>query len=201
MARNYKFNHSIIASMHYNRAIICLNNGFSFPDGAYLFYASLELRICMERLLFEYLVIMKTESEKLDKFMSLYRIKDLGKAIYEIEPEFDKKIEYTNFYLKIITGVEFEIPIPNIDILNSLYGKLGNYLHNFKKPEDSVQNQEWWNDFIQLIEETREYLAVFFESPRVDFKMNESGLLLYQAFKDKSISQEELKKKILITLK
>lgn len=196
MARNFNFHHPIEASMHFNRAIICLDNAFHIPDGSYLFYAALELRICIERLLFEYLVLVGADEEKIESMMNEYRIKNLSRAIYETEPEFDKKLEYTNFYLKTI-GFDFEAPIPDKNKLNSYYGKLGNYLHNFKKPADSIQDQEWWNTFIQFIEETRAYLFEFFKVPRGFFKMNEKGLELYQAYKDESISREEIKKRIL----
>jgi len=196
MSRNYNFHHPINASMHYNRAIICLSNAFGIPDGSFLFYTALELRICIERLLFEYLVIINVADEKIETYMKEYRIKNLLNAIYEAEPEFDKKLEYSNFYLKVI-GADFETPIPDKNKLNSLYGKLGNYLHNFKSPTDSVHNQKWWNIFIQLIEETKTYLYEFFRVPRAYFQMNEIGLKLYEEYKNDSIPKEEITKKIL----
>ncbi|MBU1099799.1 MAG: hypothetical protein KKA84_05270 [Bacteroidetes bacterium] len=196
MPRNYNFHHPIDASMHYNRAVICLDKAFNFPDGSYLFYASLELRICIERFLFEYLVIMNTDDEKIEQYMKEYRIKNLTNAILEAEPEFDKKLEYTNFYLTTI-GADFQMQIPDLNKLNTYYGKLGNYLHNFKKPSENVQDQEWWNSFIQLVEETRAYLFEFFKVPRAFFKMNERGLALYQEYKDGKIPKEEIAKKII----
>lgn len=195
MPRNYNFHHPIIASMHFNRAVICLSNAFNIPDGSYLFYAALELRICIERFLIEYLVIMKAD-EKLESIMNEYRIKNLSRAIYEAEPEFDNKLEYTNFYLQTI-GSDFDLPIPDMNRLNTIYGKLGSYLHNFKKPALSTQNQEWWNSFIQLLEESRAFLYEYFKVPRAFFDMNEIGLKLYQAYKDGSLSKEEIKQKIL----
>ena len=196
MSRNYNFHHPIDASMHYNRAIICLEKCFQIPDGSYLFYATLELRNCIERFLFEYLVIMNTEAVKIEKYMKEYRIKNLSNAILEAEPEFDKKLEYTNFYLATI-GAGFQMQIPDKDKLNSYYGKLGNYLHCFKKPDDTTQNQEWWNAFIQLVEEIRAYLYKFFEVPRAFFKMNNRGLELYNEYKNENLSKEEIAKKII----
>ncbi len=139
---------------------------------------------------------MNAEEEKIESMMNVYRIKDLSRAIYETEPEFDIKLEYTNFYLKTI-GFDFEALVPDKNKLNSYYGKLGNYLHNFKKTADSTQNQEWWNLLIQFLEETRAYLYEYFKVPRGFFKMNEKGLELYQAYKDESVSKEEIKKRIL----
>ena len=196
MPRNFNFHHSIDASMHYNRAIICLEKCFKIPDRSYLFYAALELRICIERFLFEYLVTMNTDEIKIETYMKEYRIKNLSNAIIEAEPEFDKKLEYTNFYLATI-GADFQMQIPDKDKLNSYYGKLGNYLHSFKKPSETTQNQEWWNFFIQLIEEVRAYLYQFFEVPRAFFKMNERGLELYNEYKDEKIAKEDIAKKIL----
>jgi hypothetical protein len=182
--------------MHYNRAIICLEKCFKVPDGSYLFYAALELRICIERFLFEYLVIMNTEEVKIEKYLDEYRIKNLSNAILEAEPEFDKKLEYTNFYLATI-GTDFQVPIPDKNKLNSYYGKLGNYLHSLKKPSETTQNQDWWNSFIQIIEEVRAYLYQFFKVPRAFFKMNEKGLELYNAYKNGKIAKEDIAKKIL----
>ncbi len=196
MARNFNFHHKIDSTMHYNRAIICLHKAFNTPDGSYIFYAALELRICIERFLFEYLVIMNVGDDKINKYMKEYRIKNLSNAIYEAEPEFDKKLEYTNFYLDTI-GAGFEMKIPDKDKLNSFYGKLGNYLHSFKKPSETTNNEEWWNTLIQLLEEIRAHLSEYFEVPRAFFSMNEKGLQLYQAYKDESISKEEIKKRIL----
>jgi hypothetical protein len=196
MPRNFNFHHPIEASMHYNRAVICIQKAFNIPDGSFLFYAALELRICLERFLFEYLVIMQVEDAKIEKYMRDYRIKDLTSAIYEAEPEFDKKLEYTNFYLDTI-GIGFQMQIPEMRILNAYYGKLGNYLHNLKKPSDSIQNQEWWNTFIQLLEEIKTYMFEFFRVPRAFFQMNEIGLKLYEEFKDINIAREEIARKIL----
>jgi hypothetical protein len=196
MPRNFSFHHPVISSMHYNRAIICFKNAFDVPDGSYLIYVALELRICIERFLFEYLVIMNTDENKIENYMKEYRIKNLSNAIYEAEPEFDKKLEYTNFYLNSI-GTDFQIKIPNTGLLNNYYGKLGNYLHNFKRPSDTVHKQEWWDTFIDLLEETRAYLFEFIGVPRAFFNLNEKGLELYQAYKDESISKEDIKKRIL----
>jgi len=196
MPRNFNFHHPIEASMHYNRAVICIQNALNIPDGSFLFYATLELRICLERFLFEYLVIMQVDDAKIEKYMKDYRIKDLTSAIYEAEPEFDKKLEYTNFYLDKI-GVGFQMQVPDKNILNTYYGKLGSYLHNFKRPSESTQNQEWWNTFIQLLEEIKTYMFEFFRVPRAFFQMNELGLKLYEEFKDINIAREEIARKIL----
>ncbi|MBK7228445.1 MAG: hypothetical protein IPH97_06205 [Ignavibacteriales bacterium] len=196
MPRNFSFHHPITASMHYNRAIICFQNAFNVPDGSFIFYAALELRICIERFLFEYLVIMNTDESKIEKYMKEYRIKSLSNAIYEAEPEFDKKLEYTNFYLHCI-GSNFQIKVPNTNVLNNYYGKLGNYLHNLKRPADTIQKPEWWDEFINLLQETRAYLFEFIGVPRAFFKMNEKGLELYQAYKDESLIKEEIQKRIL----
>lgn len=182
--------------MHFNRAVICLHNAFNIPDGSYLFYAALELRICIERLLFEYLVIMNVHEKNIEKYIKEYRIKTLSNAIYEAEPEFDKKLEYTNFYLASI-GAEFKMKVPEKDKLNTFYGKLGSYLHNFKKPSESNHNEVWWNTLIQFLEETRAYLFEYFKVPRAFFKMNEKGLQLYQAYKEESLTREEIKKRII----
>lgn len=196
MPRNFSFHHPITSPMHYNRAIICFQNAFGMHNGSFLIYAALELRISIERFLFEYLVIMNVDENKIETYMKEYRIKNLSNAIYDAEPEFDKKLEYTNFYLSTI-GADFEIKIPDTNILNSYYGKLGNYLHNFKRPADTVQKQEWCDNFIDLLEKTRSYLFEFIGTPRAFFKMNEIGLKLYEEFKKETLTRDEIARKIL----
>jgi hypothetical protein len=196
MPRKFSFHHPITSSMHYNRAIICFQNAFGLNDGSFLFYAALELRISIERFLFEYLVIMNVDEYKIETYMKEYRIKNLSNAIYDAEPEFDKKLEYTNFYLNTI-GADFEIKIPDTNILNSYNGKRSNYLHNLKRPADTVQRQEWWDNFIDLLEKTRAYLFEFIGTPRAFFQMNEYGLKLYQEFKKETLTRDEIAQKIL----
>lgn len=196
MTRNYNFHYPISAASHYNRAVICFDNVFSFADGSHLFYSALELRNCIERFLFEYLVLIQIGEENLEKFRNSYRVKSFSMAIYESEPEFDKKLEFTNFYLQTI-GAHFTIPKLDEKALNSYYGKLGNYLHNFKRPDETVQNQEWWNNFILFIQETKSYLSEYLNVPRAFFKMNDKGLLLYQEYKNENISRDEIRAKIL----
>jgi len=196
MARDFNFIHQIDATSHFNRAIICLEKAFTLKESSYLFYAALELRISIERLLVEYLVLVGANEEKIESMMNTYRVKDLSRAIYETEPEFDKKLEFTNFYIKTI-GADFEIPIPDKNQLNYYYGKLGGYLHNFKKPVDSTQNQEWWNTLIQFLEESRAYLSEHYKVPHGFFKMNEKGLELYTSYKDELIPREGIKQRIL----
>jgi len=197
MPRYFNFIHHIDATSHFNRAVICLEKAFTFLDSSYLFYAALELRTSIERLLFEYLVLVGADEAKIGSMMNTYRIKDLSRALYETEPEFDKKIEYTNFYLKTI-GADLEMLVLDKNKLNYYYGKLGSYLHNFKKPAGSTQNQEWWNTLIQFLEESRAYLYEYFKVPRGFFnKMNDIGLELYQSYKDESVSKEDIKKRIL----
>ncbi len=196
MACNFNFIHQIDATSHFNRAVICLEKAFTLKESSYLFYSALELRISIERLLFEYLVLVGANEEIIETMMNTYRVKDLSRAIYETESEFDKKLEYANFYLTTI-GADFEIPILDKNKLNYYYGKLGSYLHNFKKPIDSTQNQEWWNTLIQLLEESRAYLYEYYKMPHGFFKMNEKGLELYEEYKEGNIPKEEIAKKIL----
>lgn len=196
MPRNFNFHHTIVSSMSYNRAIMCLKNAFEIPDGSFLIYAALELRICIERLLFEYLIIMNIPDERISTYMNLYRVKDLAKAIYKSEPEFDKKLEYTSFYLDTI-GLFIKIPIPDIQYLNISYGRLGNYLHNFKKPENSTNNENWWNSLINFLEEVRSHLEKYFQVPRAYFKMNEKGLELYQHYKNDTMPKDKIRQEIL----
>jgi len=69
-----------------------------------IIYAALEYRICIERYLFEVLVLLKIKDIP-KKYEKLYRAKDLSSTIFKIEPDLIKKLEFTNIFFEAL-GME-----------------------------------------------------------------------------------------------
>jgi hypothetical protein len=167
-----------------------------------LVYASLELRICIERVLFEYLVLIHLDEKKLKSFDASYRTKDFKSAIYEVEPEFTSKLNFVNIYLRVIhtfyglQGMEISIPkevvIPDFDLLSEFYGKLGNSLHSLKNPAKTTQSSKWNQIVQQTVFESFDYLHHIVFSGQLHFKMNEKGYIHYEVYKSNTISEGDL---------
>lgn len=167
-----------------------------------LVYASLELRVCIERVLFEYLVLIHLDEKKLKSFDTSYRTKDFKFAIHEVEPEFTSKLNFVNVYLRVIhsfyglQGMEIDIPkevvIPDFDLLSEFYGKLGNSLHSLKIPEKTTLNEKWNNIVHQTVFESFEYLHHIVFSGQLHFKMNDKGYIHYEVYKSNTITEGDL---------
>lgn len=184
--------YEITAAAYFRRA--SANLSAFHGDPAILFYSALEFRYCIERLLFEYMILIKLNN--IQKSMEkLYLARDLKNKILEIEPEFVEKLEFINFYLSAL-DISEKVFIPDLGILNKYYGRLGNYLHLQKRPEKTCDNPDWWTNFTDLLPEIRDYLGEIFKHPRAHFELNEEGWKLFDKFKTKSTSEEEIIKEI-----
>ena len=113
------------------------------------FYAALELRICIERLLWEQLYIFRVD-DFTKAFEKLYRANETKKTIKKIEPHFEKKVEYINLIFAAQEQPE-RVVVPDLDKLDELYGRLGRYLHRQKHPGETVLDPQWWASFQQLL--------------------------------------------------
>lgn len=159
-----------------------------------LFYSALEYRNCIERILFDQLYLLKI-NDLPKKFEKLYRVKDLSATIIDIEPEFFKKLEFINIYLEVL-GIPSYIFIPDLNYLNQIYGKLGNFLHSLKDPEKTVKIEEWWDNFISVLKEADEYIVKIIGGFMGSFDLNINGLSLFNKWKQREISDSELKVQI-----
>ena len=105
-------------------------------DVSSVFYAALELRFCIERLCFEYLVLLTHRNRKLSKTeLKLYEPKAVFKRIIDEFPHFEKAVGFINAVFES-DGVDMRMAVPDIDWLQTVHGRLGNYLHSQKEPPD-----------------------------------------------------------------
>ena len=160
----------------------------SDKDESHLFYAALEFRICIERFLFETLVLLKIEGLS-KKFEKLYRAKELARTIHKIEPDFVDKLKFMNVFLEAL-GLGNRIFIIDLNYLNRLYGRLGGYLHALKDPDLTTLSEDWWGDFNNDLRETEEYLESGIGYDIGSFDLNEQGLDLFKKWKNEKLSKE-----------
>lgn len=159
-----------------------------------LFYSAFEFRNCIERILIEYFILLKINNVP-KNISKLYRAKDIGSMILEIEPNFYKKLNFMNIYLEAI-NVPNRISIPNLQILNTHYGLLGNYLHSLKEPNETVNSEKWWQSFYKDVSETEKYLYSILSDNFGAFNLNERGLKLFEKWNDGCLSKKDVIKEI-----
>ena len=155
-----------------------------------LFYAGWEFRCCIERILFEHLALLKVEGLS-KSFEKLYRAKDIRREILEMEPEFYEKLKFMNIFFEALSMPD-RVFIPDLDILNSIYGKLGSYLHSQKRPEDTVNDDGWWESFLSVVKETDEYINSITGHGFGSFELNERGLEIFKQWQNGEISKNDV---------
>jgi hypothetical protein len=195
MSEDFKFDYQINAAMHFNRAAQCLKFFQQHQKPDFLFYASFELRNCIERYLFEQLVLIHMEESKLEMFKNEYRTKRFRQAILDSEPDFFKKIEFMNIFFEAME-VPFKIPEPDFNTLDTFYGRLGNYLHSLKIPSQSTEDENWWKNFHSLLDEIMAYMSTLLSNPQAHFKLNEIGKRNFEAFLSGEKNKAEVIKSI-----
>ena len=155
-----------------------------------MLYAAWELRCCIERTLFEYLVLMN--QPELPKSMEkLYSAKDLKRVILNLAPDFLDKLRFLSVYMETSVGVG--PALPDLDLLSGLYGKLNDYLHAPKEPGEAVENMSWWNRLRQLLSEAADALGRIHSGPVAYIQLNDSGWSLFEKWKQGSLGDDELK--------
>jgi len=185
----------ITAESHLIRAIELLKKN-SMPEK---FYCAYELRCCIERILLEYLILLKYP-EKLSRSEEReYRGERLYNFMKCYDLEFEKKFEFANIYLEAM-GVEQNMRIPNFDRLNEIHGRLGNYLHALKVPEETIENRDWLSQFASFLDSVCQELRHLLEKPHAVCKPtpNTLSMDLYQKFLSGKYTSEQLKNMIKI---
>lgn len=182
--------YNITAIGHFSRALSIRHHFMTINPLQFSLYAALELRNAIERLLFEYLVIIQG-SEKISKSLEKeYRANSLKKIIETIEPELSKKIKYIN--LALCTIGKPPMVVLDLDVLSDLYARLNNYLHAWKRPEKTAQQKDWWSGLWQTLDEIEEILGRIYSGTIAHIKLNEKAMENYEAWKKKELSDEEV---------
>jgi len=151
-----------------------------------LTYAALDVRLCIETTLFEYIEII-TSKKPGKRIGALWSAKDLKMEILKLEPDFFRKIEFMRV-------VNRWIVTPDLDRLCNLYGRFGVYLHRPKNPEQTWGNVEWWKGLLDVLREAILHLREIHSNPRAHINLNEKGQKLFRKFVSGELDSEQLKR-------
>lgn len=165
----------------------CINSG----DGQFLFYCALELRMGIERYLFAWVTMISSNINK--NIESKYSSKDLNRYILSLEPQFITKVKFAKAHARACQ-MPLEINVPDLDQLNSLYGRLGGYLHCVKRPSKTVESSAWWNQLLLLLSEAIEVVKQLTSGPFYWPELNEKGKVIYDKFLNNELTESELVK-------
>jgi hypothetical protein len=160
-----------------------------------LLYAALETRLCIERTLFEYLVLIRS-GEVPRKLERLYAATDLKNAILREEPQFFRKLEFLNIFLPFTPGEEvscLSIVIPDLDLLSRAYGRANDYLHAPKRPDTTWFAHDWWEQLLTITQQVVQHLVTIRSAPMGAMHLNTRGEALFDRFVSGSISADEVR--------
>ena len=154
-----------------------------------LIYSALDTRLCIERTLFEYFVIINNKelSRKMEK---LYRATDLKREILQEEPEFFRKLEFIRL-LAPFCGINEPIVPPDLELLSSSYGLIGGYLHAPKRPQ-VWGDREWWLRLKLALNETLAHLVQIHMGHMGKIDLNAAGRDLFARFSSGELSSDDL---------
>ena len=161
-------NYEISSGAYLLRADQLLSMNLRKGDTLYpqtLFYAALEIRIAIERVLWESIVLSKYSDGALDTIskseFKLYKPSEIWRTLLDVDPLLEKRIAF----LKIVCRVDPSIfkrmdelipdpvfELPNIKLLDELYGRIGAYLHALEKQITTINDSAYWQKFLELLE-------------------------------------------------
>ena len=155
----------------------------------FLFYAAFEFRCCLEQTLKVYLELINPDSWS-KTMAKLYRTKRIKKKILSREPEFYKKVEFVDICIRSM-GLK-GVHSLDLDAADKHYGMIGDFMHAQVRPDDTVENPEWWGRFVAVLRHTRDYLFDILSHDMGFIDLNEGGWELYEKWKAGDLTEEEV---------
>jgi hypothetical protein len=160
-----------------------------------LFYAAYELRCAIEAFLYDYLYFLhdgQLSKENLKKYLE----KDLKKAIRKFEPDFEKRIEFDNILHAVMGLSIIEIPVPDLDRLGYLYGRIGGFMHIQKEAMDSDGSATRWLELENLVKESQSFMHDLVHPQKGRLELTVNGVALFEEFKAGTKTQEEVEAEV-----
>jgi hypothetical protein len=157
-----------------------------------LLYSAYELRCAIESFLYDYLCFLHDAqlSKTLEK---LYLAKDLKNAIRNIEPDFEQRIAFNNL-IHLAMGLDVvNIPVPDLDKLGELYGRIGAFMHVQKEAMDSKGSDTRWAELEKLVKDTQTFMHDLVHPQKSRVELTPDGVALFEDFKCGSKSSDEIK--------
>lgn len=173
-----------------NRAVARRREFESHLDFYLLLYSALDTRLCIERTLFEYLLLIKNNelSTRLEK---LYSATNLKKAILQEEPKFFRRLEFVRLFVPFL-GYTEPVVSPDVDLLSQCYGKVNDYLHAPKRPFETWAKVEWWVILRDTLDQAIRHLQEIHSGHMGAIDLNPLGEELFAKFTSGEMSAEDL---------
>ena len=163
-----------------NRALDRMEEFRSTGRAYLLLYAALDVRLCVERTLFEYLVLIKS-TDVARRIEWLYSATDLRKAILAEEPQFLRKVEFANLFVQFLPESK-PVVIPDLDLLSQGYGRTNDYLHSPKRPDETWQDRHWWQPLAETLSALIQHLVTIHSGFMSYINLSSRGEALFDKF-------------------
>lgn len=155
-----------------------------------LLYAALDVRLCVERTLFEYLVLIKS-TDLPGRIERLYSATDLRKAILAEEPQFLRKVEFANLFVQFVPHSK-PVVIPDLDLLSQGYGRTNDYLHSPKRPDETWQNSDWWARLAETLSAVIQHLVAIHSGFMSFINLSPRGEALFEQYAREEMSAAQV---------
>jgi hypothetical protein len=160
-----------------------------------LFYAAYELRCAIEAFLYDYLYFLH-DGPLPPNLNKLYLAKRLSKAIHDLEPDFERRIEFNNLVHAAMGLSVIQIPVPDLDHLGSLHGRIGAFMHIQKEAMDSDGSATRWLELEKLVKDTQIFMHDLVHPQKMRVELTARGPALFEEFKAKTKAPEEILEEI-----
>ena len=157
-----------------------------------IFYAALELRFAIERLCFEYLVLLTYKKRPLSKKeKKLFRPEDILKRIEKEEPYLNKMLPFINEIFRL-HGLDSHVEPLDAQWLKTSYGRLNNFLHARKEPLSDDEKQE----FFQFVHESWKKLYPYVKTKATIRDMPDHAQAIFDAYAKDEIDLNSVRKRL-----
>jgi hypothetical protein len=156
-----------------------------------LFYVAYELRCAIEAFLYDYLSFLG-DGNLTKELEKLYRAKSLKQAIHRIEPDFEHRIAFGNLIHRAIGLNVIQIPVPDMDKLSVLYGRLGSFMHLQKEVIESESRESRWVELEEVVKEAQQFMHDLVHPQKARLKLTNDGVALFEQFKAGRKEPEEI---------
>jgi hypothetical protein len=129
-----------------------------------LAYAAFELRCCLERYLFELLLLIRNKKPSKSDLKASANMSSLRKVIYSAaggKSEFERSLIFNRLYSQgLASPREYWISVPNIALMERYWSRLSEYCHRQLMPHEtwSSMGNTWLLEGYRLLNEVEKYI-------------------------------------------
>ncbi|GEM_PF-3779198 len=187
--RKLNLTYDVQAAAHYNRCGELISKAAEVRD---FLYAALELRLCIERLCFEYLILLTHRKRSLSKKeMKAYIPKEIFERVMAEMPFFERMVDFINTVFRV-DNTGWTMVFPDIAWLQTTHGKLGNYLHLQKEP----RSEDEWLVFVDYVRESWQKLRKYVETRASVSDLKPHAQDIFDKYVNGEITKEQMQRMI-----